>query len=126
MRPDDFCHAMGLNDRVSSVRNLGRNVRIDDERYGPVPVYDASRRNNERLFEADVTSVRAVVGQPEQRCWVERAQVEPDHGSANIPAAIAGAVIGGILGHQIGGGRGKDIARASREPAEGRGQAICA
>jgi uncharacterized protein YcfJ len=104
--------AMGLNDRVSSVRNLGRSARIDDERYGPVPVYDASRRNNERLFEADVTSVRAVVGQPEQRCWVERAQVEPDHSSANIPAAIAGAVIGGILGHQVGGGRGKDIATA--------------
>jgi uncharacterized protein YcfJ len=27
-----------------------------------------------------------------------------------VPAAIAGALIGGILGHQVGGGRGKDLA----------------
>ena len=104
--------AMGLNDRVSSVRNVSRNARVDDDRYAPVPVYDAQRRNNERLYEADVTSVRAVLGQPEQRCWVEREQVAEDRSEANIPASIAGAVIGGILGHQVGGGRGKDIATA--------------
>jgi uncharacterized protein YcfJ len=52
--------------------------------------------------------VRAVVGPPEQRCWVERQQVErPD---VNVPGAIAGAVIGGILGHQIGAGSGRDVA----------------
>ena len=28
------------------------------------------------------------------------------------PAAIAGAIIGGILGHQVGGGRGRDVATA--------------
>ena len=69
--------AMGLNDRVSSVRSIGRTARIDDNRFAPVaePVYDNRRRNNERLFEADVTSVRAVVGQREQRCWIEREQV---------------------------------------------------
>ena len=65
------------------------------------------RRGSEPLFEAQVTSVRAVVGPPEQRCWVERRDV-----NANVPGAIAGAVIGGILGHQIGGGRGQDIATA--------------
>ena len=27
-----------------------------------------------------------------------------------MPAAIAGAVIGGILGHQVGDGRGRDLA----------------
>jgi uncharacterized protein YcfJ len=41
---------------------------------------------------------------------MEREQVSRDRGNANVPGAIAGAVIGGILGHQIGGGRGKDIA----------------
>ena len=104
--------AMGLNDRVSSVRAVRRDTRIDDDRYAPAPtpVYDSRRRRNERLFEANVTSVRAVVGPPEQRCWVEREQVVQDQRSSNVPAAIAGAVIGGILGHQVGGGRGKDLA----------------
>ena len=104
--------AMGLNDRVSSVRAVRRDTRIDDDRYAPAPtpVYDSRRRRNERLFEANVTSVRAVVGPPEQRCWVEREQVIQDQRSSNVPAAIAGAVIGGILGHQVGDGRGKDLA----------------
>jgi uncharacterized protein YcfJ len=105
---------MGLNDRVSSVRTVSRNARIDDKRYAPAPVaiYDDHRRNNERLYQADVTSVRAVVGPAEQRCWIEREQVAQERGSANVPAAIAGAIIGGVLGHQIGGGRGQDIATA--------------
>jgi uncharacterized protein YcfJ len=104
--------AMGLNDRVSSVRPVRANMRVAEERYAPppAPYYDARRRNNERLYEADVTSVRAVVGPPEQRCWVEREQVAQDAPRSNVPAAIAGAVIGGILGHQVGGGRGKDLA----------------
>jgi len=36
--------------------------------------------------------------------------VAPERASANVPGAIAGAVIGGILGHQVGGGGGRDIA----------------
>jgi uncharacterized protein YcfJ len=105
--------AMGLNDRVSSVRAVNANARIDSARYAPpaVPVYDNRRRRNERLFEADVTSVRAVVGPPEQRCWVEREQVSaPQQNSSNMPGAVVGALLGGILGHQVGGGRGKDLA----------------
>jgi uncharacterized protein YcfJ len=113
--------AMGLNDRVSSVRTVGWNARIDDNRYAPapVPVYDSRRRGNERLYEAEVTSVRAVVATPEQRCWVEREQVAQDRGGANVPGAIAGAIIGGILGHQVGGGTGKDIATVGGAVAGG-------
>lgn len=104
--------AMGMNDRVSSVRLLGQKARIDDQRYAPppVPVYDNRRRHNERLYQADVISVRAVVGPPQQRCWVEREQVVQDRGDANVPGALAGALLGGILGHQVGGGAGKDLA----------------
>ena len=113
--------ALGLNDRVSSVRTVSRDSRIEDNRYAPAPVavYDNRRRNNERLYEAQVTSVRAVVGPAEQRCWIEREQVGQDRGNANVPGAIVGAVIGGVLGHQIGGGRGRDVATVGGAVAGG-------
>jgi uncharacterized protein YcfJ len=112
--------AMGLNDRVSSVRDVSRNAQISDGRYAPAPVavYDNRRRNNERLYEANVTSVRAVVGPPEQRCWVEQEQVQ-SRGAVNVPGAIVGAVVGGVLGHQIGGGRGNDVATVGGAVAGG-------
>lgn len=105
--------AMGLNGRVSSVRAVSRNARVDDDRYASVavPVYDDHRRGNERLYEADVTSVRAVMGHPEQRCWVEQQQVTEER-NGRVPGAIVGAIIGGVLGHQVGGGMGKSIATA--------------
>lgn len=104
---------MGMNDRASSARVVSRSARVPDDRYAPipVPVYDNHRRPSERLYEADVTSVRAVLGQPEQRCWVEREQVAPEQrGDVNVGGAIVGALLGGVLGHQVGGGRGKDVA----------------
>jgi uncharacterized protein YcfJ len=106
--------AMGMNDRVSSVRTVSRNARFDDDRYAPapIPVYDNHRRRDERVYEANVTSVRAVVGPPEQRCWVEHEQVAQERSNANIPGALVGALIGGVLGHQLGAGRGKDVATA--------------
>ncbi len=102
--------AMGLNDRISSVRDVSRDARIEDNRYAPPANQNFRRRNQERLYEANVTSVRAVLGTPEQRCWVEQEQISQERRNINVPAAIAGAVIGGILGHQIGAGTGKDIA----------------
>lgn len=114
LRPGRYASlsAMGLNDRVSSVRSVSQKARIDDQRYAPppVPVYDNRRRNNERLYEAKVISVRAVVGPPQQRCWLEREQVVQQRGDVNVPGALAGALLGGILGHQIGAGSGKDLA----------------
>lgn len=106
-------NAMNLNDRVSSVRAVGKNARIDDQRYAPMPVAagpDFRRRNGERLYQAPVTSVRALVGAPEQRCWIEREQVAQEQPRSNVPGAVIGAVLGGVLGHQVGGGAGKDLA----------------
>ena len=113
--------AMSLNDRISSVRTLSANARLDEDRYAPAPVaaYDYHRRSNERLYEADVTSARAVVGTPEQRCWIEREQVVQEQGNVNVPGVLVGAVIGGILGHQVGGGRGKDLATVGGAVAGG-------
>jgi uncharacterized protein YcfJ len=73
--------------------------------------YDYRRRENERLYEAKVTYVRAVVGPPQQRCWVEPTLVDSTSATGvNVPGAIIGGAIGGIIGHQIGSGRGQDIA----------------
>lgn len=75
------------------------------------------RLPNERLYEARVRSVRAVVGQSEERCWVERERVS--NNGARVGGAVAGAVIGGILGHQIGSGRGNDVATVGGAVAGG-------
>jgi uncharacterized protein YcfJ len=72
--------------------------------------YDYRRRENEPVYEAPVTSVRAVVGPPQQRCWIERQVVDTGSPGINVPGAVVGGVVGGILGHQIGSGRGRDFA----------------
>ena len=116
LRPGQYpsLAAMGLNDRISSVRDISRNARVEDRRYAPAPVAapDYRRRDNEVLYEANVTSVRAVLGTPERRCWVEREQIAQNQANSNVPGAVVGALIGGILGHQVGGGTGKDLATA--------------
>jgi uncharacterized protein YcfJ len=72
--------------------------------------YEYRRRPNEALYEAPVVAVRAVVGPPQQRCWVERQVVGSASPGVNVPGAVVGGVVGGILGHQIGSGRGQDVA----------------
>jgi uncharacterized protein YcfJ len=110
----DSLKRMGVNNELSSARRIGsdRDRRYDDY-YEPEPLpaatYEYRRRPNERVYEARVTSVRAVMGEPERRCWVEREVVER-RGGPNVAGGIIGGVIGGVLGHQIG--KGKDIATA--------------
>lgn len=109
----DSLGRMGMNDRISSLRPVPAQAHFEQEAPPPLPAptYEYRQRPNERLYQANVTSVRAVVGPPEQRCWIERQQVaEGPPGGANVPGAILGAVIGGVLGHQVGGGRGQDVA----------------
>ena len=112
----DSLRAMGMNNSISSVRRVNERAAYRNEAPAPapVPVYEYRRRPNERLFEANVTSVRAVVGPPERRCWVERQEVveSPRSSEPNVGGAIVGGILGGVLGHQIGGGRGKDVATA--------------
>ncbi len=117
LRPGSYASldGMGLNNRVSSVRKVNNRRQYANEAPAPLPAptYAYRQRPNERLYQAPVTSVRAVVGPPEQRCWVERQQVAaPVQNNANVGGALAGALIGGVLGHQVGGGHGKDLATA--------------
>jgi len=120
LRPGQYpsLTAMGLNDRITSIRPIAANQHVSESDYAPLPVVanDYRRRRDERLFDAEVTSVRGVAGTPAQRCWIEREQVAAQPAAPqqqagwNIPGAAIGAVIGGILGHQVGGGSGKQIA----------------
>ena len=93
----DSLTALGLNDRVSSVRMISRNTKVSDDRFAPPPqpVYDNYRRKGEKTFEAQVTSVRAILGPPEKRCWTEHVQGSHGGYSGNV---------GGVLVYQ-GGGR---------------------
>jgi uncharacterized protein YcfJ len=106
---------MGLNNTISSVRPVDERRRYRNE--APValaaPDYEWRARPNEQIFDVPVSSVRAVVGPPNQRCWIERQQVaEPARQEPNVGGALIGGIVGGILGHQIGGGTGKDLATA--------------
>lgn len=102
---------LGMQDRVSSVRRMENGRSYSNE--APAQTADAPyawrQRPREQLFEAPVTSVRAVVGAPTERCWIERQQVS-QAAQPNIGGALLGGLIGGVLGHQVGGGTGKDIA----------------
>ena len=109
--------SMGLDNGISSLRPIRQGVRYNRDRYAPAPaypVYDARRRRDERLYEAEVVHVREVYGAPEQRCWVERQPVAYDsplpRSGNEVGGALIGGILGGVLGHQVGSGRGNDLA----------------
>lgn len=111
----DSLRGMGMGNRISSVRPVRDGVSYDNEVLPPLarPDYEYRRRPEERIYDARVISVHAVVGPPDRRCWVERQQVsESGRDEPNVGGSIAGAIIGGVLGHQIGGGNGRDLATA--------------
>jgi len=119
LRPGSYpsLAAMGLNNRVSSVRPVSWSARIEPDRFAPSPVViggpDYYRpRSGERLYEVPVADVRAVLGPPERRCWIEKERIvrEDDAQQPNVGGAVVGALIGGVLGHQIGAGSGRDLA----------------
>lgn len=108
----DSMAAMGMRDPVASARSVSPRTRVDVARLAPIPVsvYDNRRRGSERLYEADVTSARAVYGVEERRCWIEREQVDAARPRGNGAGAVVGAILGGILGHQVGHGSTRDVA----------------
>src|SRR6478735_4742072 len=108
----DSLRPLGLDRQVASARPVEGNRNYDNEiaATSDTPNYAFRRRPSERVFDAPVTQVRAVVGPPNQQCWVERQQVGQTGSQPNVGGAIVGGVIGGILGHQVGKGSGKDVA----------------
>jgi uncharacterized protein YcfJ len=106
----DSTRSMGLDGIVSARAAVTTHVQYREIPPPMVqPNYYYYQRPPEPLYEAPVLSVRAILGPPEQRCWVERERVvdrEPPSGKR----ALAGAIIGGILGHQLSDGKGAGTA----------------
>jgi uncharacterized protein YcfJ len=108
----DSLRDVGLDRSISSVRPVDTRRRYENEAPQAAmeqPDYAYRQRPNERTFEVPVKSVRAVVGTPEQRCWVERQDVQ-ERRDLNPAGGVIGGILGGILGHQIGGGSGNTVA----------------
>jgi uncharacterized protein YcfJ len=105
--------ASGLQWEIASVRPAREGRRYDAEPQAVVGQdYAYRRRASERIQEVPIRDVRAIMGTPSQRCWVERQAVPAANTNANIGGAVVGAIVGGILGHQVGGGSGRDAATA--------------
>jgi uncharacterized protein YcfJ len=102
----DSVDTMGLDHGIASARGVTRTSHyLVVPPPLALPTYEYRQRPRERIYEAQVLSVRAVVGPPEQRCWVEREQVV-EREAPSGKGALAGAIIGGILGHQLSDGEG--------------------
>jgi uncharacterized protein YcfJ len=77
-----------------------------------------SDRGYERTDYAEVLDVDPItrqvrVSQPRQECWDERVTYrEPEYRTGLNAGTVLGAIIGGVAGHQIGGGHGRDAATA--------------
>jgi uncharacterized protein YcfJ len=116
LRPGQYpaLRTMNMNNKISSLRRVagGPNYSYAPPPPPPVPTpYPYYPHYGEHLYPANVVAVRAVMGPPEQRCWIEQQQVAAP-AAPNIGGAILGGVLGGVIGHQIGSGRGNDVATA--------------
>jgi uncharacterized protein YcfJ len=109
----DSLKRMRINNEISSARRVDKadGYRGYQPEPLPAPTYEYRQRPDERVYEAQVTSVRAVVSDSGQQCWIEREKVK-DKGGRSVGGAVIGGVIGGVIGHQIGSGTGQDIATA--------------
>ena len=56
------------------------------------------------------TGSAAAQGYPHQECWVEDVVVNAAPQGRSNTGFLIGSVAGGILGNQVGGGRGRDAA----------------
>lgn len=93
----------GLNDRLSSLREIPPWERVQESRYAPLPgpTPGGPLRPPERWWVAEVISARAVYDLPEERCWIDQAQLESVlHG--RTPPRQGAPWIEGLLSHQVG------------------------
>jgi len=84
--------SMGMDRRVSSVRPVKSAV----VGYEPGSLAQPYVRPGSTIYQARVTSVRAVLGAAGEQCWVERKQIGP----LELPGAIVGGTVDLLSGRQ--------------------------
>lgn len=79
----------------------------------------AAEQFNDRARVVNVTPIQERIPVSREECWndtqrgyQERRVTRSDTGASIGPGTVLGAIVGGVLGHQVGGGRGKDVATA--------------
>lgn len=92
----------------------GRDYR-DENRYSSS--YQSWRDRDHRDARVIETRPLYAAGQGREECWNERAghyeQVRDNNGETRVgKGAVIGAIAGGVLGHQLGSGRGNTAATA--------------
>lgn len=83
------------------------------------PVWQPERQ--QRFWDhAKVINVEPVIRQvqistPRRQCWQEevRQPVVIQRGPSHASSTLVGAIVGGVIGHQFGGGSGKKLATAA-------------
>ena len=81
------------------------------------PVFAEAFQDSAQVLAVRPITERTPVNREE--CWSEqrrgyeeRRVTRQDNGAPIGPATVLGAIAGGVLGHQVGGGHGKDAATA--------------
>ena len=79
----------------------------------------ASETFTDRARVVSVTPITERIPVAREQCWndrqrgyEERRVTRSDTGAAIGPGTVLGAIVGGVLGHQVGSGRGNDAATA--------------
>lgn len=116
--------AIALSAATFSTAYADRYTRISESQRAVR--YDYAEVVNVRPIYRDVS-----VERPIRECWQETVTRRVDHGRhSNAASALVGSVIGGVIGHQFGSGRGNDAATVAgaligaavgSESARGRG-----
>ena len=105
---------MGFNKRISSARPIAVAIAISGRdataaragvRLPPAPGRASVRGSGAFRARSGRSAGAALLG----RAPAGRRALAA---CANVPGAVVGAIIGGVLGHQVGGGRGQDVATA--------------
>lgn len=77
------------------------------------PHYGKNYSDNSDFVRARVLASEPIyetvtINRPQTRCWDERVYYRDHDGQKSHTPTIAGAILGGVVGNQFGGGRGKD------------------
>lgn len=102
--------ALALSSTASMAEYRYANYSYAEDNYGNERIFsgDTSYTDEARVLRAKPIYETVSINEPETRCWNEQVRHQrPSQYRSHTPT-IAGAILGGVVGNQFGGGRGKD------------------